>query len=65
MPLIADQSILSALPGVGCVGTPSIAQGAAGTFFQFSPFFYSCFVHVLSIWKQRGMNNIQHEIDRI
>lgn len=34
MPLIADQSILSALLGVGCIGTPNCIQGAAGTHTQ-------------------------------
>lgn len=37
MPLIADQSILLALPGAGSIGASSIAQGAAGTHFHFFP----------------------------
>lgn len=56
MPLIAVQSIfLSALPGVGCVRAPSIAQGAAGTFSSL----LACFrLHAGSVGWQRQRHNI-------
>ena len=56
MPPIAVQSIfLSALSGVGCVGTSSIAQGAAGTFSSH----LACFrLHAGSVFSSGPARNV-------